>query len=162
MQLENEIECLRLHHKDELTAQDKSWREKEAQWNSAINNIRDDKTRLELQIKNWQGQAAGLRDALKKEEAATAQERQKNEEHIRETTRLKAEVQSHGQMSKSEVQLMRERLDEYKERVSSLEGKLSSQAKEREDLFRLTIEQKSEIDKRERAKEDLKMELKSQ
>lgn len=30
MQLENEIECLRLHHKDELTAQDKSWREKEA------------------------------------------------------------------------------------------------------------------------------------
>lgn len=53
MQLENEIECLRLHHKDELTAQDKSWREKEAQWNSAINNIRDDKTRLELQIKNW-------------------------------------------------------------------------------------------------------------
>mgnify|MGYP000850315334 CR=1 FL=1 len=99
---------------------------------------------------------------MKKEEAARAQERQKNEEHIRETTRLKAEVQSYGQMSKSEVQLMRERLDEYKERVSSLEGKLSSQAKEREDLFRLTIEQKSEIDKRERAKEDLKMELKSQ
>lgn len=54
-QLENEIECLKLHHKDDIEALEKSWREKEAQWNSSGNNVREEKMRLELKIRTFEG-----------------------------------------------------------------------------------------------------------
>lgn len=78
MHLENEIECIRLQHKDEVAALDKSWREKEGQWSSSINGVRDEKLKLELRIKNQEDEVAKLHDLLKKEEAAKAQERAKH------------------------------------------------------------------------------------
>jgi hypothetical protein len=46
MHLENEIECLKLNHKDELAQVDKAMRDKEAQLNGVVSSLKDEKTKL--------------------------------------------------------------------------------------------------------------------
>lgn len=65
-------------------------------------------------------------------------------------------------MSKSEAQLTKERIDEYKERLASAEGKLAGYSKEKDDLFRTTVQQKADNDSKDRNIKDLQAEIRRQ
>jgi chromosome segregation ATPase len=65
------------------------------------------------------------------------------------------ELQYQGQTGKSEVQVLRERLEEVKDRLASADNKVGFLTKEKEEQFRAAVEQKAELERRDRVIKEL-------
>lgn len=125
-------------------------KDKDLQHANNLNQVRDDKLKVDLRIQTLEKELRNVTESLAQEVNLKNQERAKNEELIREVTRLKVEMQYQGQAGKSEALVQKERVDDYKDRLAKIESRVNVLTKEKEDQFREIVDQKAELDRRDR------------